>query len=283
MQELDDYINRVQHLPPAPKVLPQLMGLLNKDDVPTQQVVQLLSYDMSLTAGVLQLCNSAFLGAAQPASDLQEAVNRLGFRQVYRLVVAISGARLMSASQKGYGIDEGELWQHAVTTAVAAQLIARHVGEDDSVAFTAGLLHDIGKIVLSQALEHIYTKVINDVETNQQSLLETEKKLLGVQHAEIGGRLLARWKFPSNIVAAIWFHHHPGAATPHQRLTSCVYLGNMISYFIGRGYGFQAFAFRGRTEALDILKLQPDDLPKFMIQTIESFDEIQTFLSIKAP
>lgn len=281
MQELDDYINRVQHLPPAPKVLPQLIGLLRKDNVATQEVVQLLSYDMSLTAAVLQLCNSAFLGAAQPASDLQEAVSRLGFRQVYRLVVAISGAKLMSAGQTGYGIDEGELWQHAVTTAVASQLLARHVGEDDSVAFTAGLLHDIGKIVLSQALEHIYAKVINDVETNQQSLLETEKKLLGVQHAEIGGRLLARWKFPSNIVAATWFHHNPGSATPHHRLTSCVYLGNMISYFIGRGYGFHAFAFRGRTEALDILKLQPDDLPKFMIQTIESFDEIQAFLSIK--
>lgn len=274
MQELDEYINRVKHLPPAPKILPQLLLLLNKPDSDTGQVVDLISLDPSLTAGVLRLCNSAFFASSSQASDIQEAITRLGFRQVFQLVASISGARALSPPQKGYGIDAGELWQHSVTSAVAAQMIALDLGDDDNIVFTATLLHDLGKIVLAEALEHIYAKLIEEIEMHQYSLLETEKKLLGVQHAEIGGRLLSRWRFPEELVAAVWHHHQPGAAQNHQRLAAFVYVGNMIAYFMGHGYGHQAFALRGRSEALDLLKLNADALPKYMIRTYEKMEMI---------
>jgi putative nucleotidyltransferase with HDIG domain len=281
MQELDDYINRVQHLPPAPKILPQLLSLLDRDDVESSQVVELMMYDPSLTAGALQLSNSAFFGGANPATDLGEAVSRLGFSRVYQLVAAISGARALSPAQKGYGIDQGELWKHSVTAAVAGQLMAKELGEDQNLVFTCCLLHDIGKIVLANALEHIYAKMVEEVEKNQQTMIETEKRLLGVQHAEIGGQLLSRWKFPPNIVSAIWFHHDPAAAAPHERLASFVYLANMIAYFIGHGFGHHAFALRGRSDALDILGLKGDDLPKYMIQTYENFEMVNALLSVQ--
>jgi putative nucleotidyltransferase with HDIG domain len=276
MQELDDYINRVKHLPPAPKILPQLLTLLNQPDSDSGQVVDLISLDPSLTAGVLKLCNSAFFAGGSPASDIQEAITRLGFRQVFQLVASISGARALSPPQKGYGIDAGELWQHSVTSAVASQMVAMDQGEDDNIVFTASLLHDLGKIVLAEALEHIYAKLIEEIETHQYSLLETEKKLLGVQHAEIGGRLLSRWKFPPEMVAAVWHHHLPAAAQEHARLAAYVYVGNMIAYFMGHGYGHQAFALRGRSEALDILQLNADALPRYMIRTFEKMEMIKT-------
>jgi putative nucleotidyltransferase with HDIG domain len=281
MQELDDYINRVQHLPPAPKILPQLLSLLSRDDIEASWVVDLMMYDPSLTAGALQLCNSAVFAGANPATDLHEAVSRLGFGRAYQLVAAISGARALSPAQKGYGIDQGELWKHSVTAAVAGQLMARELGEDENLAFTCCLLHDIGKVILANALEHIYAKMVEDVEKNQQTLLDTEKRLLGVQHAEVGGRLLARWKFPSNIVAAVWFHHDPAAAAPHERLASLVYLANMIAYFIGHGFGHHAFALRGRAEALETLGLGGDDLPKYMIQTYENFEVVNALLTVQ--
>jgi putative nucleotidyltransferase with HDIG domain len=280
MEELDQYIQKVKHLPPAPRVLPQLLVLLGKPDSDTSKIVELIMYDQSLTASLLQVCNSAYFASAMPVSDLEEAVNRLGFQQVFRIVASISGSRSLATKQKGYGMDEGELWRHSVTTAVAAQLIAEETGVEANVAFTAGLLHDIGKIILSSGLENIYAKLLEEVDTNQLSLLETEKKLLGVQHAEIGGRLLARWKFPAHLVAAVWFHHNPKSAQPHEKLASCVYLGNMIAYFIGNGFGHQAFALRGRAEALDILNLQSDDMPRLMIKTFERFDAIEALFNI---
>lgn len=279
MQELDDYINRVQHLPPAPKILPQLLSLLNRDDIEASQVVDLMMYDPSLTAAALQLSNNAFFAGATPASDLHEAVARLGFNRIYQLVAAVSGSRALSPPQKGYGINEGELWRHAVTTAVAGQIMAKELDDDQNLVFTCCLLHDIGKVILANALEHIYEKMVEDVERNQQTLLDTEKRLLGVQHAEIGGRLLARWKFPPNIVAAVWFHHDPKMAAVHQKLASYVYLANMIAYFIGHGFGHHAFAMRGRAEALEILGLQGDALPHFMIQTYENFEVVNALLT----
>ena len=276
MQELDDYINRVEHLPPAPAVLPKLLPLLNRADTDNNQVVQLITYDPSLTARVLQLCNSAFLGGASPAADLQEAVTRLGYNEVYRIVAAVSGARALSPAQKGYGFAAGELWRHSVAAAVAAQAIAEDLEEEAaSVAFTAGLLHDIGKVVLAEALEHVYAKLIQETEDNQESLLDAEKKLLGAQHAEIGGRLLTRWSFPDNLVEAVEFHHQPDAASTHGRLAAFAYLGNLIAHFMGFSYGHQAFAFRGRLEALTLVDLTPDQLPKYMIRTFERLAVIE--------
>jgi len=169
-----------------------------------------------------------------------------------------------------------------VTAAVAAQLIAQHNEDDESLAFTAALLHDLGKIVLAGALEHIYAELVENSQCQQAALIETEKRLLGVQHAEIGGRLLARWKFPENIVTAVSFHHEPTGASPHQRLAAYVYLGNMIAYFMGYGCGQQAFALRGRAEALAILKLESDTLPNFMSQTFEKLRVVETLVKVSA-
>ena len=281
MQELDDYINKVKNLPPAPRILPELLGLLRKENVDSSRVVQLISFDPAITASVLRLCNSALFAGASPATDLSEAVQRLGFRQIYTLVAAVSGARALTPAQKGYGISAGELWKHSVTTAVASQFIARSQDEpEEGLVFTAALLHDVGKIILADALEHTYARLVEESRAQQSAMIETEKRLLGVQHAEVGGRLLTRWKFPENLVAAVTCHHEPAAAGAHQKLASYVYLGNMVAYFMGHGYGHQAFAMRGQSEALEILGLKPEAMAGFMIQTFEQLQLVETLFNV---
>lgn len=280
MRELDDYLNRVKNLPPAPRVLPELLALLREENVDTSRVVAVISLDPGLTANVLQLCNSAYFAASTPADDLHEAVTRLGFRQVYQLVAALVGGRAMSPAQKGYGIDKGELWKHSVAAAVAAQSVARHLDDPESTVYTATLLHDIGKIVLSEALEQQYDRLVADTRDRQQSLLETEKAILGVHHAEVGGRLLARWRLPANLVDAVTHHHAPLDAGPHARLAAHVYLGNMIAHSMGMGCGCLPFAMRGRDEILDLLGLSADELPRFMIQTFEQLATIDTLFRV---
>jgi putative nucleotidyltransferase with HDIG domain len=166
---------------------------------------------------------------------------------------------------------------------MAAQLIAQANEEDESLAFTAALLHDVGKIVLAGALEHIYGELVENSQNQQAALIEAEKRLLGVQHAELGGRLLARWKFPENIVSAVSFHHQPAAADPHQRLAAYVYLGNLIAYFMGHGYGHQVPAMRGRAEAIRILNFKSETLPRFMAQTFEKLQVVDALVKVGAP
>lgn len=279
MQAIDDFINSVRYLPPAPRVALDLMKLLDEPDVDSDKVVELISLDPSLTANVLRMCNSAYFAAALPTVDLQEAVTRLGFGQVCQLVVAAAGAQLL-ARQPGLGIDPEELWRHSVASAVAAQLIARKLGEEAGLVFTSALLHDLGKIVLAQALDESYARLFREADIHQISILEAEKKVLGVDHTEVGGRLLARWNFPPGIVAAVTFHHAPKNAGAYQRLAAHVYLGNMIAYFMGYGFGHLAFALRGRGEALDILKLPPESIPRFMTETFEQMHVIEALFSL---
>ena len=232
---------------PAPRVLPQLLVLLSQPNTDTGRLVELISLDPGLTASVLRLCNSAYLGNAMPAGDLQEAVTRLGFRQVYQLVAAISGAAALAPAQPGYSLEAGELWQHSVTAAIAAQLLARHLGENDTLAFTATLLHDIGKAVLAGALLPLQSQLRQAFEQSEISLLEAESQLLGVQHADTGARLLSQWRFPESLVLAVRCHHDPAAAHPHERLAALVYAGNLIACLIGHCYGSYSYALRHKT------------------------------------
>ncbi|HTS18821.1 MAG TPA: HDOD domain-containing protein [Verrucomicrobiae bacterium] len=275
MHALDDYINSAHHLVPAPQVLPQILPLLNQPDADSKKVVDLISYNQSLTANVLRVCNSAFFSRGTPIDNLQHAVTRLGFRQIYEIVVTVLSSVTLARPQKGYGVEANELWEHSVTTAVAAQFVASDAQVDQQVVFTAAILHDIGKIILSLALEDFRDKVVLETEANGLSPIEIEMKLLGVNHAEVGGRLLERWKLPQNLVSAVRYHHHPAAAGDDQRLAACVYLGDFVAYFMGQGYGRHSLDLKARDETLKILKLSAECLPQYVSATFGKLKEVK--------
>jgi putative nucleotidyltransferase with HDIG domain len=282
MQELDAFIEKVKHLPPAPRVLPQLMQLLSSDDSDATRVVQLIQYDPGLAANVLRASNTTAFAASRRIADLGEAIFRLGFNTVFQLVVAVGAARSLRPAQKGYGMGEGDLWQHSVTSGVAARLLARMTGQDENLCFTAGLLHDLGKVVLSQVLEEKSADLIKHVEEQGVSIMEAEKKVLGFNHAELGARLLERWNFPASITVAVRFHHMPGAAEPHHRLAAVVYLANFISYSLGHGYGHSAFSFRSQDSVFMLLGIDPKMLDKLIVLTRDEFETIEALFQIRA-
>jgi len=281
MQKLDEYLDKVKQLPPAPRIVPQLLTLLSQPNTESSKVVDLISHDPSLTTAVLRTCNSAFFAGANPVSNLPEAVTRVGYQTVYNLVVSISSAKTLTTGTT-FGVDANQLWGHSVTTAVAAQMIARDRGDDESVVFTGGLLHDIGKLVFSSAEQGKYAELYKDTEAKQTSLAAGEKTAFGFDHAEIGARLMVRWKFPMPLVACVWFHHHPADAKGFERYASYIYLGNMISHFIGYGSGRQPFDLEGREGALKTLELTADRLPDYMTRTFGQWKTIQTLLNIKS-
>lgn len=269
MERVDEYIQKTKSLPPAPQVLPKLLDLLKQTDIDNDKVVRLVTFDAALTAKILQVCNSAHYGGSSQVADVNEAIMRMGFGEVFRIVASVVSESALGGSQPGYGLKRGELWEHSAVTALAAQVIARDRGLDENQAFTAGLLHDLGKIVLAGVLEGGYARLVEETESRNHSLQEAERELLGTDHAEVGGRLLQKWNFPEALVACVRWHHDPGAAGEHQKLAACIYLANLTAAFTGHSFGHQSFAVRGRGEALSILDLKTDALEKFMIQTLE--------------
>jgi putative nucleotidyltransferase with HDIG domain len=282
MLALDNFINNVKTLPPAPRVLLQLLPLLGELDVDSSQVVELVKFDPALTAKVLQCCNNAVTGRGEPVTDLHQAVVRLGFNEIYRLTAAVVSEAALSAEQRGYGFASGQLWQHSAVTAIAGRIIARELGGDENLVFTAALLHDIGKLVLGASLENAYEVVVNRIAGSGQSFVEAEKAILGVEHAEVGGRVLQRWNFPDSLVRAVWHHHEPLLAKPFELLSGCVYLADMVSHMLGHGLGHQAFAIRGRGEVMELLEITAGNLDRFVIHTNEALENA-SWLTLTSP
>ena len=278
MLTIDALIESTDDLPPTPRNLVRLVELLSDDDVDIDRVIELIEYDPALTAQVMRWCNSAYLGSATPASDLQEATARLGMNQIFHLVAALNTAAMMRPEQKGYGIEPGELWKHAVTAALAGKLIAGEHDENASLVFTACLLHDIGKIVLSHKLESRYQEVLAETKRSQRPMLAIERDLLGFDHAAVGGRLLELWRFPATLVEPVRFHHDPASAPEHCRLAGYAYLGNMIACLIGAGCGHEALALTSRREVLELVGIDVKDIPRFMTKTFFARQEIQVLL-----
>ena len=234
MDKVDQYIESVTQLPPAPTLLVELLELFKDPDRDVDRVVELVSLDPSITAEILRRCNSAFLGGSEPATDMFEAVSRLGFYEVYTVVAAMFGASTRAIPGAAGALDVGTLWRHSVTTAVSASVVAEESGESTGAAFTSGLLHDIGKLVFASVERAGYGQLLNSSGPEHHSLIVTERSAYGTDHAEIGGRLLSKWNLPPEVCSAIQFHHTPtaDAADPFQRSAAAVCLGDWIAHHL---------------------------------------------------
>jgi putative nucleotidyltransferase with HDIG domain len=214
------YLDRVASLPPAPTLVTELMALFREPDRDVDQVVQLISYEPSLTAQILRMCNSACFAGEQPPGDIFEAVSRLGFYQVYCLVVTLFGAQAKRMEGADRGVNVESLWRHSVAAAVSAAVVEEEAGQEKGAAFTAGLLHDIGKLALASVEGEPYARLFQLAREQGVALAVMERSAFGMDHAELGGELMRRWNLPPDVVAAVRHHHqfegHP-RASPFQR------------------------------------------------------------------
>lgn len=223
---IDNLLAQVDNLPPAPRILPRLLSELSDPETDVSRIVDLVAVDTVLTAKLLGTCNSAFFGNSQPVEDVSEAVNRLGFEAVYRTVAVVNGANCFKLRGTAEA-DADQLWRHSVTTAFAAQFIAEDIGLDRSLLFTAGILHDLGKVVLAGL------KGKGNAGEPSGPVLNWEKLTFGFSHAEIGGRMLERWRFSDHLVASVKYHHDPAASGEAAKLAACVALADALAHRVG--------------------------------------------------
>ena len=156
-------------------------------------------------------------------------------------------------------------------------MLAHELDADENRVFTAALLHDIGKLVLSAALEDSYALVIRETHEHGCSFLEAERQILGVDHAEVGGQLLAAWNFPENLASSVRHHHDPAQAGPHAQLAAFVHLGDMMAHMLGYGHGHEAYAVRPRPSAMQSLEITPREMESFLLQTEAALTQARWF------
>lgn len=254
-RKVEEVIRCVDGLRPMPGNVTRLLKEIDKPDVSISNLVGLVSLDQALAAQVLQMSNSVSLGYARTCSTLYEAIMHIGLGRLKSTLFASTATEMMKHPLKGYKLGMGELWHHSLVTAVACEWLAQALRYPNTEeAYISGLLHDMGKLFLDQFVLRDYPTIGDYVQRNEMQLWEAEEKLIGIDHARVGGLIAEHWNFPVVLVDAIRFHHAPSFARINQSLPALV---NLANYFARDFHpdGARLFSFQMHPESLNILKI----------------------------
>jgi putative nucleotidyltransferase with HDIG domain len=278
-----ELVAKVKNLPPVSFAALKLVNLLDQPAISNDEVVQVLKCDNVLTAKLLRACNSPYFGLEEPVSSVDQAVFLLGHQQILHIVLTLAFGSAMVISLPGYAVEANELWRHSLVTATAAETVVTELTDlntDTSVAFTVGLLHDIGKLVMGQALTpEMQTDVRSRVEQGGLSRSEAEKEVLGTDHGAVGACLLQGWHLPEDIVESVANHHQP-VLEPRPRLSVVTHLANCLAHLSGSAPGWDGYAVRVNEAVTQTLSIDSDKLENMIIGVRDSFDRVDQFMTM---
>ncbi|RFP15116.1 HDOD domain-containing protein [Duganella sp. BJB488] len=224
----DDIIKAVRDLPSLPAVVNELLATMNQDDIDTHALAAKITLDQALTAKTLRLANSSFYGMPAKVTSIQQAVSVLGFHAIRTLVTACSVTDSFKPAP-GNQFDFPAFWRHSIASAVCARVLAPHVRVNPDTAFTAGLLHDLGTLVLATRFPGDYRRVIAHRRQHDCPAAPAQMAVFGIDHASVGSALARHWKFPEAIQAAVADHHHPAETGP-ATLSTVIYAANILAH-----------------------------------------------------
>ncbi len=233
MIDIEKLIASAQELEPLPASASRLASLLSDINTPLHQIVKVVSFDPALASRVLRAANSALSGARAPIETIDAAIARLGPGMVMALTIGSSVQAQLGDAIPFYGLEEGDLWRHSVASALGAELLRKsRPRKIPPAAFTAALLHDVGKLVLGRFVRNELREWFDRAQREGKlSRQQAEKELIEVSHAEIGGLVAQDWGLPEHIVWGISFHHDPRHATPGEGdpLCDAVFLSDVFA------------------------------------------------------
>jgi putative nucleotidyltransferase with HDIG domain len=255
-------IKATKDLPAMPEVIFKIQRILLDPNAYAQQVADLIEIDQALAVKVLRVANSPFYGMTGKVSSVHHAAVLLGFETLGELTTIASFSELMGNKLPGYGYRADELWKHSLAVALASRQIAQKLcPELTNDALTAGLIHDLGKLVLDPYVLEQREIFDEFMEATELTFLDAEKQLLGVDHAEIAYEICKHWQFPESLALSIKYHHYPSLSKDHE-MAFILHLADYIAVLSGSGYDMD--------EILDIREEGTQDFLRFYQKEIKS-------------
>jgi len=263
---LADVVAKAGALPSAPWLLPKLMELLANADSAADHVETLIRMDAGLATGTLRLANSAYFTNAMPCDTLSDAIMRLGFREIYRLASTKIASGWLNAPVEGYGWEPGDLYRHSLTVAVAGDLLAKETGAvEPEIAYTAGLLHDIGKLALAYGCGPQFEAIRQYQSKEHCPWRAAEQQVLGFDHTDVSEMLLTTWKFPKSLQQVVKFYPRPSAGAPeYAMLVTHVHAAKHLALCLGTGVGEDGFQSEVEEDSLRSSGLDPEALERLL-------------------
>lgn len=246
MPTFDEVCARALALPCSPALLPRLAELLQRPHADVDDLAALIGLDPVLASATLRMANSVYFAAGEPVESVPRAVMRIGVREVYRLAALSLASRWMAIEVEGYRWEAGDFCRASLVKALAAEALAQATGRvDPAAAYTAGLVHEIGKLAIAFSCGGDFAAIRARRESSGGSWIEAETRVLGYNHAMASARLLREWRFPAACVA-VAAHNPPDAALPeeHRPLAAHVHAAHHAAAAFGAGQGEDAYLYR---------------------------------------
>jgi HD-like signal output (HDOD) protein len=261
---------------------------LSGDDMGMDEVERIVRSDEAIAIAVLRLANSAAHGQSGRTFDLRESITRLGGRRLQQLALSLSAGRVLGDGGKGYGLRRGDLWQGSLCGALAAELIAQRTGlEDPSTCFVAGLLRDVGKIAMDALfdvakLEEAFRAERDEGEDGEPvEQLALERRVFGIDHAELGGELCRIWKLPERLQNTVRHHHEPPGRDDADPLIDIVHCGDVLTCMTGIGAGHDGLAYRLDERAAEVVGLQNTTAESYLPELLERLHKASEQMQIE--
>lgn len=274
---LEELADKVRDIPPLPMVAARVMELTEDPDATVLSIEREILKDQGLSARILRLANSAYYGMSRRVGTVSEAVVILGLKTLKSVVLAASVSPVMLRPLIGYGLEREGLWKNSQLCAVTARLIAKTIRYPNiEQAYIAGLLRDIGKVILDLYMREEYQWIVDTVQKSRQSFHQAEAELLGYHHGQVGQKIAERWMLPAELSEAIALHHNPEAAVLNPRLTAVVHSADALVMTMGVHLGVDGLAYEISPHALDLLGLDDRTLQNLLSMAADLYLQIDS-------
>ena len=262
--KLEDLKHRIDKLKPVPDIARMIISRVEYSGAGAHDLEKYILKDPALTANVLNLCNSPDYGFMKEVHSIKRAIELLDPETFKNIVLTASNYNLYEDT-KGYSIEKGEMLNHSLCCAEVARLISqeKQINNPD-VVFTAGLLHDIGKIILDQYFFDEFNIIMDKVINEDLRFINIENEILGYTHAQVGEIVVREWNLPEILIESISFHHQPEKAKENPDVVSIIHIADCICSMIGQGSSATIMAGRINRFAISSIKLQSDDVDRII-------------------
>ncbi|HDY88322.1 MAG TPA: HDOD domain-containing protein [bacterium] len=282
MITVEKILEKVDYLPPFPHTVTRVLQMLREPGVKTDEIADVIKFDQSVTSNVLKLCNSSYFGLSRTITNLREAVVYIGLNKLKKILILSGTQKYFDNENPGYETQKGELWTHVLAVSiVAGKLVEKINVKDKDELFVAALLHDIGKLVLNEFVMESYGEIMKMVEQKGMTFLEAEKNVLGMNHAEIGARILEIWKFSGEIISAVKKHHSP-FEKDDSKLDNIVRISDTLAMIMGYGTGIDGLAYHGYSDICRLYGINREIMENIMADSLEEITKIKTEYEITA-
>jgi len=281
MTDLKDIVEQIDLLEPVPPIAAQILALADDPNSSMSEIADLIRNDPALTANLLRTCNSVYFGLSRQVESVKDAISFVGLDHIVRLVLLNSLSTNFKKDPEGYGLGEGELWRHAVSSAHVAGLLADRFGvsQKKHIIYTAALLKDIGKLILGRFVAFSYEKINILVGSHGHSFNDAEKRIIGMSHEELGALVAKKWHFSQKLIYIIRHHHLADELARQDLGTSLVYLADIICMMMGVCTGADGLSYRFYSEVLNRMNLSEKDLQGIIAQACKNQQQVEILLN----